>query len=120
MLVRNELTTIDRLLFGDDPRSLELGGEHKVLSYLRAWRPLFTYVCTTQYEFHNFKNTNTTLQKEVLPQLEWLGVYLPGIFGNNFRKVRQWKIVSGSLVVEERSLTIRKVFRRSDQDVSAE
>jgi hypothetical protein len=60
MLVRNKLTTIDRLLFGDDPRSLELGGEHKVLSYLRAWRPLFTYVCTTHYEFHTFKNTNTT------------------------------------------------------------
>ncbi|EXL92000.1 hypothetical protein FOIG_14882 [Fusarium odoratissimum NRRL 54006] len=83
-----------RLLFGDDPRSLELGGEHKVLSYLRAWRPLFTY-------------------KEVLPQLEWLGVYLPGIFGNNFRKVRQWKIYSVDLIKTSRQNNIITPFFRS-------
>ncbi|QKD53803.2 cytochrome P450 [Fusarium oxysporum Fo47] len=83
-----------RLLFGDDPRSLELGGEHRVLSYLRAWRPLFTY-------------------KEVLPQLEWLGVYLPGIFGNNFRKVRQWKIYSVDLIKTSRQNNIVTPFFRS-------
>ncbi|KAH7169872.1 cytochrome P450 [Dactylonectria macrodidyma] len=33
-----------RLLFGEDPKSLEPGGEHKVLSYFRAWRPIFIYV----------------------------------------------------------------------------
>ncbi|KAG5806258.1 hypothetical protein H9Q74_009005 [Fusarium xylarioides] len=83
-----------RLLFGDDPRSLELGGEHKVLSYLRAWRPLFTY-------------------KEILPQLEWLGVYLPGIFGNNFRKVREWKNYSVDLIKTSRQNNIVTPFFRS-------
>ncbi|KAL6702809.1 hypothetical protein ACN47E_000895 [Coniothyrium glycines] len=72
-----------RLLFGEDPKSLESGGEHRVLSYLRAWRPIFIY-------------------KEFWPQLEKYGIYLPGGLGDNFRKVKEWKEYSVDLIRRSR------------------
>ncbi|KAF4420579.1 benzoate 4-monooxygenase [Fusarium acutatum] len=55
-----------RLLFGDDPRSLELGGEHKVLSYLRAWRPLFTYYSVDLIKTSRQNNVVTPFFRSVL------------------------------------------------------
>ncbi|EXL68059.1 hypothetical protein FOPG_15856 [Fusarium oxysporum f. sp. conglutinans race 2 54008] len=83
-----------RLLFGDDPKSLELGGEHKALSYFRAWRPLFTY-------------------KEFWPQLEKFGIYLPGSLGDNFRKVKAWKEYSVELIKKSRQNNVVTPFFRS-------
>ncbi|KAI8722924.1 hypothetical protein NCS52_00437900 [Fusarium sp. LHS14.1] len=83
-----------RLLFGDDPKSLESGGEHKVLSYFRAWRPIFIY-------------------KEFWPQLEKIGIYLPGALGENFRKVKAWKEYSVDLIRKCRQNTVVTPFFRS-------
>ncbi|EEU33407.1 uncharacterized protein NECHADRAFT_89500 [Fusarium vanettenii 77-13-4] len=82
------------LLFGDDPKSLESGGEHKVLSYFRAWRPIFIY-------------------KEFWPQLEKIGIYLPGALGENFRKVKAWKEYSVDLIRKCRQNTVVTPFFRS-------
>ncbi|KAJ3541648.1 hypothetical protein NM208_g4516 [Fusarium decemcellulare] len=83
-----------RLLFGEDPNSLESGGEHKVLSYFRAWRPIFIY-------------------KEFWPVLENIGEYLPGTLGGNFRKVRAWKEYSVDLIKKCRQNNVVTPFFRS-------
>ncbi|UPK92449.1 hypothetical protein LCI18_003384 [Fusarium solani-melongenae] len=83
-----------RLLFGEDPKSLESGGEHKVLSYFRAWRPIFIY-------------------KEFWPQLENIGIYLPGSLGANFRKVKAWKEYSVDLIRNCRQNIVVTPFFRS-------
>lgn len=36
--------TSDNLLFGQDPMALEVGGDNTVMSYFRAWKPIFPYV----------------------------------------------------------------------------
>ncbi|KAH6984057.1 cytochrome P450, partial [Ilyonectria destructans] len=82
------------LLFGEDPKSLELGGEHRVLSYFREWRPIFIY-------------------KEFWPQLEQFGIYLPGSLGNNFRKVKAWKEYSVDLIRKSRQNSVVTPFFRS-------
>ncbi|KAH6983962.1 cytochrome P450, partial [Ilyonectria destructans] len=82
------------LLFGEDPKSLESGGEHRVLSYFRAWRPIFIY-------------------KEFWPQLEQFGIYLPGSLGNNFRKVKAWKEYSVDLIRKSRQNAVVTPFFRS-------
>ncbi|KAH8654787.1 cytochrome P450 [Ilyonectria robusta] len=83
-----------RLLFGEDPKSLESGGEHRVLSYFRAWRPIFIY-------------------KEFWPQLEKFGIYLPGGLGNNFRKVKAWKEYSVDLIQKSRQNAVVTSFFHS-------
>ncbi|KAH6973920.1 cytochrome P450 [Ilyonectria destructans] len=82
------------LLFGEGPKSLESGGEHRVLSYFRAWRPIFMY-------------------KEFWPQLEQFGIYLPGSLGNNFRKVKAWKEYSVDLIRKSRQNAVVTPFFRS-------
>ncbi|KAH7237923.1 cytochrome P450 [Fusarium solani] len=83
-----------RLLFGEDPKSLESGGEHKVLSYFRAWRPIFIY-------------------KEFWPQLESFGIYVPGGLGDNFRKVKAWKEYSVDLIRKCRQNNVVTPFFRA-------
>lgn len=48
MLTRVE----DHLLFGADPATLNSGNENKLLTYLRAWRPTFIYVCAFMSSTH--------------------------------------------------------------------
>lgn len=71
--------TIYHLMFDEDPGSVKEGQPHWVMAYMRAWRPTFIY-------------------KEMFPQLEQYGPYVPGYIGDYFRAVQKWKHYATDLV----------------------
>ena len=67
------------LMFDEDPGSVRDGHEPALMPYVRAWRPTFIY-------------------KELIPQLEQWGPYVPGPVGGYFRKVRDWKEMAVKII----------------------
>ncbi|KAK6386987.1 hypothetical protein LTS17_000252 [Exophiala oligosperma] len=81
------------LMFDQDAGSLKAGEPSPVMAWLRAWRPMFIY-------------------KEIVPQLEQWGVYVPGPIGDNFRRVRDWKNYSVELIRNVRKTKVETPFLR--------
>lgn len=46
---------LDNLMFDEDPGSIKAGQPHKVMPYLRAWRPTFIYVSVPSYHVHGHR-----------------------------------------------------------------
>lgn len=90
------------LMFDEDPTSVRNGKAHRVMPYLRSWRPTFIY-------------------KELIPQLEQWGVYIPGNVGGYFRDVRAWKEYAVEIIQNCRKKGTTTPFLRSaingDKDV---
>ena len=82
------------LMFDEDPGSVQAGQPHEVMPYLRAWRPTFIY-------------------KELIPQLEQWGPYVPGHVGSYFRDVQDWKEYAEEVVQRCRKRGAKTPFLRS-------
>lgn len=71
--------TIYHLIFGEDSECVKAGQPHEVMQYMAAWRPTYIY-------------------KELIPSLDRWGIFIPGAVGDNFRKVRKWKLYAMEVV----------------------
>ncbi|KAH7142955.1 benzoate 4-monooxygenase [Dactylonectria estremocensis] len=85
---------IYHLMFDEDPGSVHAGQPHQVMKYIRAWKPTYIY-------------------KEFLPQMEQLGVYVPGTVGGYFRDVQTWKKYALELIAQARQRDIHTPFLRT-------
>lgn len=79
-------------MFDEDPGSVGAGQPHRVMKYIRAWKPTFIYVSTHRVLLRAHTD-GIVVQKEFVPQMEQYGVYVPGTVGGYFRDVRAWKQV---------------------------
>ncbi|TPX12372.1 uncharacterized protein E0L32_007019 [Thyridium curvatum] len=92
---------IYHLMFDEDPGSVKRGQAHTVMKYIRAWKPTFIY-------------------KEFLPQMEQIGVYVPGRVGGYFRDVCAWKQYALELIGQVRQRGTHTPFLKTVLDPGKE
>lgn len=79
------------LMFDEDPGSVDAGQSPRLMPYIQAWKPTFIY-------------------KELVPQLEQWGPYVPGYIGEYFRKVQTWKGMAVDIIRRCRGQEIATPF----------